>query len=260
MKLTQPNALERAAGGVPPVGHNFGHSSRVNHTVALVRRSSLFSGISLPICKEIVSLAHEKKFESAQVIFCQGDSVRQVLLLTSGCVKLLQVGANGHEVMLRLSGPGEPIGIAESHIRNHNSTARAQQPCTALAWDVVTFEAIFERHAFVRRNMLNILFQYLEDMHERFREISTERVAARLSSQIIRMMHRVGRQVNGEIEISISREELAQLIGTTLFTVSRLLSDWDRQGIVAARREAVSVRNLPALVDLSETAAQLPLK
>jgi len=260
MKLTQPNALERAAGGVPPVGHNFGHSSRVNHTVALVRRSSLFSGISLPTCKEIVSLAHEKKFESAQVIFCQGDSVRQVLLLTSGCVKLLQVGASGHEVMLRLSGPGELIGIAESHIRNHNSTARAQQPCTALAWDVVTFEAIFERHAFVRRNMLNILFQYLEDMHERFREISTERVAARLSSQIIRMMHRVGRQVNGEIEISISREELAQLIGTTLFTVSRLLSDWDRQGIVVARREAVSVRNLPALVDLSVTAAQLPLK
>jgi CRP-like cAMP-binding protein len=108
--------------------------------------------------------------------------------------------------------------------------------------------------------MLNMLLQYLEDMHERFREISTERVAARLSSQILRMIHKVGRQVDGGIEISISREELAQLTGTTLFTVSRLLSDWDRQGIVVARREAVSVRNLRALADLSETAAQLPVK
>ncbi len=97
-------------------------------------------------------------------------------------------------------------------------------------------------------------------MHERFREIGTERVAARLSSQIIRMMHQVGRQVNGGTEIRISREELAQLTGTTLFTVSRLLSDWDRQGIVVARRELVSIRNLAALIDLSETAAQMPLK
>jgi CRP-like cAMP-binding protein len=260
MKSTQPNALERAAGELHPAGHRFGQNSAVNHAAALALRSSLFSGASLPACKEIVSAAQEKKFESAQVIFCQGDSVRQVLLLTSGCVKLLQVGANGHEVMLRLSGPGELIGVAESHIRNRNSTARAQQPCTALAWDISTFETIFERHTFLRRNMLNMLLQYLEDMHERFREISTERVAARLSSQILRMMHQVGRQVNGGIEISISREELAQLVGTTLFTVSRLLSDWDRQGIVVARREAVSVRNLRALADLSETAAQLPVK
>jgi CRP/FNR family transcriptional regulator, nitrogen oxide reductase regulator len=70
----------------------------------------------------------------------------------------------------------------------------------------------------------------------------------------------VGRQVDGGTEISISREELAQLTGTTLFTVSRLLSDWDRQGIVVARREVVSIRNLPALVDLSETAVQSPLR
>ena len=258
MKSTQPNALERAAGELHPAGHRFGQNSAVNHTAALALRSSLFSGASSVACKEVISVAHERKFESAHAIFCRGDSVRQVLLLTSGCVKLLQVGANGHEVMLRLSGPGELIGIAESHIRTHNSTARAQQPCTALAWDISTFEALFERHAFLRRNMLAMLIHHLNDMHERFREISTERVAARLSSQIIRMRHQVGRQVNGEIEISISREELAQLTGTTLFTVSRLLSDWDRQGIVEARREVVLVRNLRALADLSQSAAQLP--
>jgi CRP-like cAMP-binding protein len=252
--------LERAVTEGHPAGQSFGPSSRLSLSVALALRSPLFSGGSSAACKEVVSVAHEKKFESAQAIFCQGDSVRQVLLLISGCAKLLQVGANGNEIILRLSGPGELIGISESRIRIHNSTARAQQPCTALTWDISTFEAIYERHTFLRRNMLNMLLRNLEDMHERFREISTERVAARLSSQIIRMMHQVGRQVNGETEISISREELAQLTGTTLFTVSRLLSDWDRQGIVAARREAVSIRNLPALVDLSETAAQLPLK
>ena len=254
------NDRERAVREAHPAGHSSGDSSPINHGAALALRSSLFSGASSAACKEVISVAHERKFESAQVIFSQGDSVQQVLLLTSGCVKLLQVGANGHEVMLRLSGPGELIGIAESHTRTHNSTARVQQPCAVLAWEISTFEALFERHPFLRRNMLGMVLHHLDDMHERFREISTERVSTRLSSQIIRMMHQVGRQVNGEIEISISREELAQLVGTTLFTVSRLLSDWDRQGIVAARREVVSIRNLPALVDLSETTGQLPLK
>jgi CRP/FNR family transcriptional regulator, nitrogen oxide reductase regulator len=260
MESIQPTTLERAAREVHPAGHNFGQGSRLSLGATLALRSSLFSSASSAACKEVVSAARERKFESAEAIFCQGDSVRQVLLLISGCVKLLQVGANGNEIILRLIGPGELIGIAESHTRTHNSTARVQQPCMALAWEISTFEALFERHAFLRRNMLDMLLHHLNDMHERFREISTERVAARLSSQIVRMMHQVGRQVDGGTEISISREELAQLTGTTLFTVSRLLSDWDRQGIVVARREVVSIRNLPALVDLSETAVQSPLR
>ena len=127
---------------------------------------SLFSGASSAACKEVASAAREKKFESAQVIFHQGDSVRQVLLLTSGCVKLSQLGVNGNETTLRLSGPGELIGIGESHIRTHNSTARVQQPCTALAWEISTFESLFERHTFLRRNMLEMLLHHLDDMLE----------------------------------------------------------------------------------------------
>src|ERR1700747_1568603 len=97
---TQPNTLERASREGCPAGQTFDHSSRLNPSAALALRSSVFAGASPAACKEVVSAAHEKKFDTAQVIFCQGDPVRQVLLLVSGCVKVLQVGANGHEVML----------------------------------------------------------------------------------------------------------------------------------------------------------------
>jgi len=92
----------------------------------------------------------------------------------------------------------------------------------------------------------------LQELEERFREISTEKVAPRVSSQLVRLLNQVGRRVNGDVEVSLSREELGQLTGTTLFTVSRLLSQWQRRGIVSARREAVLVRNLPALVELAQ--------
>lgn len=68
----------------------------------------------------------------------------------------------------------------------------------------------------------------------------------------VSLLNQVGRRVNGSVEIRLSREELAQLTGTTLFTVSRLLSNWNQRGIVSTRREAVSVNSLEALVQLAE--------
>jgi CRP-like cAMP-binding protein len=75
----------------------------------------------------------------------------------------------------------------------------------------------------------------------------------RLSHEILRLLDQVGRRVNGAVQISLSREELAQLIGTTLFTVSRLLCDWDERGIVSIGRETVSVSDSQGLKQLRET-------
>ena len=89
-------------------------------------------------------------------------------------------------------------------------------------------------------------------MDQRFREISTEKVAPRLSSQLVRLSSQVGKRVNGHVAISLSRAELAQLTGTTLFTVSRLLCQWETQGIVCNGRECVLLRDLTALEGLSQ--------
>jgi CRP-like cAMP-binding protein len=103
----------------------------------------------------------------------------------------------------------------------------------------------------LRRNIVHVLERRLNELEVRFREISTEKVAPRLSSQLVRLMDQVGRRTDGHVEIALSRRELAQLTGTTLFTVSRLLCNWETRGIVSARREAVLVRNVPALMELS---------
>ena len=77
-------------------------------------------------------------------------------------------------------------------------------------------------------------------------------MASRLSRQVMRLVEQVGIHSNGSVEIKITREELAQLIGTSLYTVSRLLSAWDRQEIVTTRREGFSVNNPKALAEMIE--------
>jgi len=227
--------------------------SAVSRPAVLVQHLPLFSNIPPKGCREIVSAARKEVYKRRETIHLAGDPVRQIVLLTSGCVKILQIGQNGSEVILRLNGPGEAFGIAGSSLQTrHSSSAQALTASSALVWEIGVFESLAERFPVLRRNTTHILCKRLEELEERFREVSTEKVAARLSREIVRLLDQVGRRVNGAVQINLSREELAQLTGTTLFTVSRLLSDWDEQGIVSAGRESVIVKNLEALVELSQ--------
>ena len=219
---------------------------------ASVQQFAAFADISLADCVAIVSSAQERQFARRQTIFFEGDPVRHVVLLVSGCVKVTQLGANGNEVILRLNGPGDVLGgVGRCVGCEHCSTARTVQPSTALIWDTAQFDALADRYPMLRRNITHVLERRLNELEVRFREISTEKVAPRLSSQLVRLMEQVGKRTDGHVEISLSRRELAQLTGTTLFTVSRLLCNWETQGIVSARREAVLVRNVPALLELT---------
>jgi CRP-like cAMP-binding protein len=134
----------------------------------------------------------------------------------------------------------------------YRSTSQAVTACIALVWESGVFESLATRYPSLRLNVAYILYKQLEDMEDRFREISTERVSSRLSRQVMRLVEQVGIPSNGSVEIKITREELAQLIGTSLYTVSRLLSAWDREEIVTTRRAGFSVINHKALADLIE--------
>ena len=234
--------------------------SEATRRTALVQHYPLFAGISAAECREIASAAREKQFARLDTLFLEGDPVRQVTLLTSGNAKTVQLGQHGAELILGLKGPGEVVGTLGLPQDRHSSMAQTLVASTALVWDAAVFETLSQRSVQLGCNIMNILCQQLHEFEERFREISTERVAVRLSHQLVRLMNQVGQRVNGRVEIRLSREELAQLTGTTLFTVSRLLSDWNQRGIVSTRRQAVAVHNFQALAELAEIDCRNPAR
>ena len=132
--------------------------------------------------------------------------------------------------------------------------AQALSASSALVWEASAFQALAERFPALRSNIINVAAQRLEELEERYREISTEKVATRLSHQLLRLFNQLGRRVNGNgtLRINLSREELAQMTGTTLFTVSRLLSEWMKRGVLAAGRECVYIHNIQALREFAE--------
>jgi CRP-like cAMP-binding protein len=244
-RMPSPSVTVRASSiDRPHQGPNHYWSKRVQNF-------PLFAGISPQDRATMLGVARERQFARGETMSIEGDQLRQVILLTFGSAKMVQCGQDGSAVILRLCGPGELVGtLGVSMQERYRCTSQALTSCSALVWESVLFESLSSRYPALRLNVAYILYKQLEDMENRFREISTERVPARLGRQILRLVEQVGIRSNGSVEINMTREELAQLIGTSLFTVSRLLSEWDRRGIVATRREGFSVVNVEALAEL----------
>jgi CRP-like cAMP-binding protein len=193
-----------------------------------------------------------RTFARDELLFIQGQPIRSVVLIQSGSVKLTQLSANGNEVILWMNGSGDAMGVhADSPSCSHTCTARAMEQCKTLVWEYTRLQMLVAEYPQLRRNISQILASRLQELEERFREIATEKVAKRLALAFTRLIKQVGKKTTDGIEISLSREELAQLTGTTLFTISRILSKWAELGVVTPRREAVLVRDPERLESIS---------
>lgn len=253
MRLIEGSAQPASSSGACAAAHSLLNETQLDRRVARVQHLPLFSGISPADRREIVSAAQDRAFLRPQRIFMQDDPVRQVILLISGSAKTTQSGRDGTEVIVRLSGPGDLIEDAGlGSARLHRSTAWTLGTSTALVWYTAAFDSLLRRFPILRHNVARMLGDQLMELEERFREISTERVSMRLSHELVRLTNRVGERMNGAVKINLSLEELAQLTGTTLFTVSRHLARWKVEGLVSTGRRAVMVHNPQALAEFSE--------
>jgi CRP-like cAMP-binding protein len=211
--------------------------------------SALFAGLSAFERAQIAQGARMRVFIPDEFVFSQGQPIRQVLLIESGCVKLTQLNSNGNEVILWLHGSRDAVGVFGIPAKClHTCSARVIERCRALVWDWSKLEGTPMGQQ-LRENISLILSERMRELEERFREIATEKVSKRVAFALVRISSQVGKRSPGGVEVCLSREELAQLTGTTLFTISRLMSKWAEHGLVQPRREAVLVRDPQRLLD-----------
>ena len=211
--------------------------------LVLMCASALFTGLEERECREIVSCARARTFARDEILFTQGQPVRSLILLQSGSVKHTQLSSSGNEVLLWMSGTGDAVNLEPESACGHTCSARALERCRALVWEYNRLQTLLTQYPQIRKNISIILASRLHELEERFREMATEKVAKRLALTLLRLLKRVGKPGRGGMEISLTREELAQMTGTTLFTISRVLSAWAEKGLVQPRRQGVVIND-----------------
>ena len=214
-----------------------------------VSRSPLFSGLSADEYSQIASHARELTYSQGDTIFLQDDPVCRVFVVASGMVKVTQITEGGKETLIRLEDGGGLLDDVTGSGLTHPITARALQDCRLLVWDAPTFEALTRRIDRIHGNVIAIMRARLKLLQERFCDIATRPVPQRLARLII---HLAVKTPGAFVPIELSREELAQMAGTSLFTVSRLLCAWADEDIVTVERRTVMIEDLPRLLQLAE--------
>ncbi len=225
----------------------------------LILKCALFRGLPSEARAEIGARAGGRRVERKGAFFHEGEPARNFYLLYSGRVKLFQLDGAGGESIERLIGPGQFCGwLGLPASEGYPATARAIEASEALAWDKQDLDELFARHPELPRNAQRIQARQQRERDERYRELATLRVAQRLALTLLRLVYPHGRRFEDGFfeDVPLSRADLAQLTGTTLFTVGRLLSEWESKGIVSARRESVRIEDFRSLQGFIDQGAQ----
>ncbi len=231
-----------------------GLRNELEERVTILRRSSLFQGMDGTQLMQLAEIARSKVFRRGETLFRQGEPVRSLLMLRGGCVKLSVTNLSGAEVIVGLCGASEAVDVGiHAGPRTHSVSAEAVNPCRVLSWSSIVVEDMFRRMPSLSGNIRVILSKQLSELQERYSELSSDKVERRVACAIVRLARQFGRTGTDGVEVFFSREELAQMTGTTLFTVSRLLSRWKELELLVPRREAVLINNLERFSQLTGT-------
>ncbi len=223
-------------------------STNIPENLLALPGTVIFAGLSHRDLTEILSSARMRTFARDEVLYSQGQPVRSIMVLQSGSVKHTQLSSNGDEVLLRMSGTGEAVNLQSGpHASTHSCSVRAMEQSRAWVWEYSRLQELLERYPRLRQNIAQVLVSRLHELEERFREIATEKVARRLALVLLRLSTQIGKTTPDGVQVSLSREELAQMTGTTLFTISRVFSKWAESGLVFPKREAVIILNAKRL-------------
>ena len=218
----------------------------------------VFAGLTDAARREILAAAVPKMLKDRQVLAAEGDAATTFYVVVVGHLKLSKLAPDGREIIARFIGPGDPYaGIVVLGHPTYPVSATAVEPARVLGWPRAIVTDLAARHPQLRTNVLQEITRHMTDALDRVSELSTERVSQRLARTLLRLAEHDGHVRGGTIEIAhpITRQELADLAGTTLFTTSRLLSQWEHLGLIESTRAHVTLLRPPAIEALVAASA-----
>ena len=231
-------------------------SHPIDPELAGIENIPLFEGLSESELANLIKVSHERLCSAREFFFMQGEPADRMFVLTDGRIKLSQVGEGGQQVLIHVITPVHLFAlVAMTSMKFYPVSAQAAQDSRAIYWTRQEIMEFVLQYPVLAMNAMRIMAEQVIELQERFREATTERVDHRLARTLMRLAGQSGRKIEEGIliDLPITRQDLAEMSGTTLYTASRLLSQWELQGLVILRRKKVIVRFPHELVGIIES-------
>ncbi len=221
---------------------------------SLLRPLPPFSKLDEGAIRAILDQATSRRFDKGAAVFDEGMPADNFYLLLDGTIRVVRITAEGEQVTALHIPAGQLFGIAKALGRDtYPATAIAASEVIALSWPMTLWQSYVSQYDGFATETYKIIGDRVGEMNARIVEMSTQHVEQRIARALLRLINQSGRKVTEGIEIGfpITRQDVSEMTGTTLHTVSRLLSAWEKDGLVTSKRKKITVRDPHRMVVLS---------
>jgi CRP/FNR family transcriptional regulator, nitrogen oxide reductase regulator len=220
------------------------HMCSVDLRLKILGQLPFFQDLSQTNLEEINQSFHETGYDVDEIICFAGDPAERLFVVADGRVKLVRHTLAGKDVLLDMLTTGEFFGsLASLGDDVYPDTAQAQTPVCVLTISKDAFRHILDRHPSVTLKVVDIMAARLRAAHERVRQLSISSVEGRIAHVLLVLSEKLGKhsEVGMLIQVPLAREDLASMAGTTPETASRVMSQFQKEGLVDAGRRWVAV-------------------
>ncbi len=215
--------------------------------IEVLKRSLIFSGLDEEQLTELASLAIGRHFVAGEFVFLEGDAPDWFYIVQEGKIKVIKHSSLGKEFIIAFFSPGEMFGeVAVFENKPYPASAQAVVPTRVLRINSRDFLLFFAANPAVAFRIISVLGGRLRDAQGRLRDLAGERVEQRLTTILLMLASKFGST------LPFTRQEIADMAGTTTETAIRVLSRLKEGGIIRSTRGKIVILNLTKLKLLSE--------
>lgn len=213
------------------------------------RFNSVFCKTEHDHVKEIEAMKICSTYKKGETIFRQGGYAAGVYCINAGKIKLSMMGDEGKEQIIRMAKPGDIIGYkALLSGEKYNATAIAIEDTNICFIPKEIFLVILQKDASLSFEMMKVLSNELKRAEEKITHLAQKQVRERMAETILFLKETYGLDKDDHVNIQLSREEIANLVGTATETAIRLLSEFNKEHIIELSGKKIKILNHPKLV------------
>ena len=238
-------------GSIQSLHYNNSSQAKSAPMIEKTIKSRLFEGLNAEEVAAILQDAKERRFSANSVIFEQTHRADHMFLLTHGRARHFLITQDGERILLRWLAPGDAIGGRSLLPKpvNYFVSAEALKDSRFLIWDRPTLHQLTNMYPRFLRNTIYIADDYLAWFITAHTALNCFTARQRCASVLRSLALTIGQKVKNGVEVEITDEELADASATTVFAVSRFVSDWRRSGAIVKKRGKIVVRSLDLLTE-----------
>jgi len=196
----------------------------------------------------VAAVTRELRVPKGSTVFREGQSADALWAVKEGIIHIIKSASEGREIVLEVIAPGELFGaVVALEDRPYPAAAVAAEPSVVWRLPAPLARDLCQKHPTLRAAILAQVTARLRSAHEQLRSVALEPVAQRLARTLLKLADKIGHEKQGVTVVSITRRELADMVGTTVETAIRVTRQWERTGIVRSSRHELGLIDPGAL-------------